>query len=95
MNNLIRAIEAAKRRVKAGEHIVSEVFVDDFVRILGAEEGSRDATVGVHKYFLRLEMLVALHLVQNTNCEIFESSPGSLSQHARDTSRINLQTRMR
>ena len=54
----------------------------------------RDATVGVHNFFLMSELLDALYLVQNTNCEIFESSPGFLSQYARDTSRVNLQTGM-
>ena len=54
----------------------------------------RDATVGVHKDFLSSEFLVALHLVQNTNCEVPESSPGFLSQCARDIFRVNLQTGM-
>ena len=31
-----------------------------------------NAKVGVHKYFLRSELLVALYFVQNMNCEIFE-----------------------
>ena len=57
-------------------------------------ERKRDATVGVHKDFLRQELLVALYLVQNTNREIFESSPGFQSQYARDVSRMNLPTGM-
>ena len=44
--------------------------------------------------FLSFEFLVAFYFVQNTNCEMFESSPGFLSQYARDISGINLQTGM-
>ena len=54
----------------------------------------KGATVGVHKDSLWSELLVALYLVQNTNREIFESSPGFQSQYARDVSRMNLPTGM-
>ena len=54
----------------------------------------RDATVAVHKDFLRSELLAAPYLVQNTKCEIFESPPGFPSQYARDISRINSQMGM-
>ena len=54
--------------------------------------GRRDARVGVHKDFLKSQLLVAVYLVESTLCEISESSPGFLSQYARDISRVNMQT---
>ena len=58
------------------------------------DNASRDATVvgGVHIFFLRSELLVALYLVQKSNCETFESSPGFLSRCASDISRMKLET---
>ena len=47
-------------------------------------ERMRDATVGVHFFFLTLEFLGALHLTKNTTSEIFESAAGLLFQWARD-----------
>ena len=44
----------------------------------------RDATVGVLRNFLMSELLVALDVVHNTSCEIFESSPGFLPQYGRE-----------
>lgn len=39
----------------------------------------RDATVGVHRYYPRLELLDgALHLIQNMSFETCERTPGSL-----------------
>ena len=61
---------------------------------VGIRPAARDATVGVHEEFLRSEVLVALYLVQNTNYEVCEGSPGFLLQYARDIFRMNLQTEM-
>lgn len=39
-----------------------------------------DATVGMHVYFPRLELLGALHLIQCTTYEIFANTPGVTSR---------------
>lgn len=45
---------------------------------------ARDATVGVHRCLLRLELFGVLHHMQNTVYEICESTPRLLFQWARN-----------
>lgn len=43
-----------------------------------------DAAIREHKYFVRLKLVRALYLTQNTDSEIYESTPGLLFQGAGD-----------
>lgn len=64
-------------------HLCIRLHVGTFSANTDGRYSGSDAAVGVHKFFLRLELLGALHLVQNTTHDICESTPGIFKTYVR------------